>query len=67
MRGPRLFIFLSLEIGEDQKKGLYVRKCVFTGNIGEDQKKKIRGPHFLRGSRFQPAYLYETAALRMII
>ena len=45
MRGPRLFPFLSVEIGEDQKKA---RSCrVFTENIGED--------YFLRGPRLQPA------------
>ena len=37
MRDPRLFLFFPLKVGEDQKKGLHVRKCrVFT----EDQKKK---------------------------
>ena len=37
MRGPRLFPFLPLEIGEDQKKGLYIRRCrFFTKNIDED-------------------------------
>ena len=40
MRGPRLFPFFPLEIGEDQKKGLHVHRCrVFTENIGEDQRK----------------------------
>ena len=60
MRGPRLFLFFPLEIGEDQKKGLHIRRCrVFTENIGEDQEKKVfvvrdEAPHFLRGPSFSP-------------
>ena len=42
MRGPRLFLFFPLEIGEDQKKGLHVRRCrLFIENIGEDQRKMV--------------------------
>ena len=60
-RGPRLFLFFPLKIGEDQKKGRYVHKCsVFTENIGEDQKQKSllfivhKAPHFLRSPPFSP-------------
>ena len=42
MRGSRLFPFFRLKIGEDQKKGIRVRRLVvFTENIGEDQKKRF--------------------------
>ena len=61
MRGARLLLFFPLEIGEDQKKKVYIRGCrVFTAKIGEDQKKEVvvvrdEVPHFLRGPRLQPA------------
>ena len=43
MRGARLLLFFPLEIGEDQKKKVYIRGCrVFTAKIGEDQKKRGR-------------------------
>ena len=43
MRGPGLFLFFPLRIGEDQKKGFRDRRCrVFPENIGdEDQKKSL--------------------------
>ena len=60
MRDPRLVLFFPLKIGEDQKKVFHVRRCVFTENISEDQKKKVffvddEAPHFLRSPRLQPA------------
>ena len=40
MRGSRLILFLPLEIGEDQKKDLHIRRCrIFPKNTGEDQQK----------------------------
>ena len=48
MRGLRLFPFFCLEIDEDQKNDLHVRRCrVFTENIGDWRRPKIRSLLFV--------------------
>ena len=62
MRGPRLFLFFSLKIGEDQKKRVFMfADVMFSLKVSvKARTKKVvvvrdKAPHFLRGPSLQPA------------
>ena len=59
MRGPRLFLFFTPKVGEDQKKVFMSVDVAFSLKTSVKTKKKVfvvcdETPHLLRGFRLQP-------------